>query len=136
MARQPIPPWKRRQYNRTHYDKHKDELLAGWRIKNRRKRSENRDFVLDYLSTHPCVDCGEADPVVLEFDHRDPSLKSFAISASKNSTKSLDRIREEIAKCDVRCANCHRRRTHMEQHWRSRREKADEVAMPLLALLE
>ena len=58
--------------------------------------------------THPCVECGEADPVVLEFDHvRD---KSFDIG-QKLLHHSREAIVREIAKCEGVCANCHRRRT-------------------------
>jgi hypothetical protein len=63
------------------------------------------------LATHPCVDCGESDPVVLEFDHRDPAAKSFSIGDALGKTWQWEKIAAEIAKCDVRCANCHRRRT-------------------------
>ena len=58
--------------------------------------------------THPCVDCGETDPVVLEFDHlRD---KRFAIRLSAHG-RNWQTILDEIEKCEVVCANCHRRRT-------------------------
>lgn len=60
--------------------------------------------------SHPCVDCGEPDPIVLDFDHRDRKAKSFTISAYYANVSEA-RLRAEIAKCDVRCANCHRRKT-------------------------
>lgn len=65
-----------------------------------------------YLDEHPCTDCGETDPLVLEFDH-----------IGNDKTKDMCRlvqqaypwtvIKSEIAKCEVVCANCHRRRTHL-----------------------
>jgi hypothetical protein len=55
------------------------------------------------------IDCGESDPVVLDFDHRDRRAK-FA-NVSDMLTYSIKRVISEIAKCDVRCANDHRRRT-------------------------
>lgn len=67
-----------------------------------------RQDVADYLLTHPCADCGEADPLVLEFDHRDPATKEFTIFAGHGSKYSFARIVAKIDKCDVRCANCHR----------------------------
>jgi len=63
----------------------------------------------EYLSTHPCIDCGEGDPVVLEFDHR--ADKTASIMALMRRHARWDVIMEEIAKCDVRCANCPGRRT-------------------------
>ena len=61
-----------------------------------------------YFVVHPCVDCGERDPVVLEFDHlRD---KRLAISSQLHG-RNWQTILDEIEKCEVLCANCHRRRT-------------------------
>ena len=81
------------------------------RIKKRadRLKNENRRGVLDYLLDHPCVDCGETDPVVLEFDHlRDKRLN---VSAIMHRAVPFERVLAEIEKCEVVCANCHRRRT-------------------------
>ena len=76
-----------------------------------RRRTELRRMVLGHLLENPCVDCGESDPIVLEFDHRDPSGKSFNIGDGVARAYGTQRIKDEIAKCDVRCANCHRRKT-------------------------
>lgn len=74
-------------------------------------------LIYEYLEAHPCVDCGEPDPVVLQFDHRDASKKSYNISRMTRSNHPLERIMEEIAKCDIRCANCHFRRTAKQFGW-------------------
>lgn len=74
-----------------------------------RSRIRNRQFTKDYLSEHPCVDCGQTDIVVLEFDHvRGQKIKAVARMAQ--DAFSLESITNEIAKCDVRCANCHKKR--------------------------
>ncbi len=91
------------------YKKHKRR-----HIKNVRKNSHKYDeqshlFICDYLNTHPCVDCGETDIVVLEFDHQDNKIA--AVSKMLGAYASLKAIKTEVAKCEVRCANCHRRRT-------------------------
>lgn len=81
-----------------------------------RRRIENRRIVLAYLATRACVDCGNPDPVVLEFDHRDPKQKLGAVSMMVMS-KRWARVRAEIEKCEVRCVNCHRRKTARDYRW-------------------
>ena len=78
------------------------------RVKNKRK--ELAGLVDGYLATHPCINCGEKDIVVLEFDHV-RGIKEFNISWAVFRQVSIKRMLDEIAKCDVRCANCHRRKT-------------------------
>jgi hypothetical protein len=72
--------------------------------------------VLDHLRDHPCVDCGEADPVVLEFDHLGEKTASVAELVSR--TASMTAVDAEMALCEVVCANCHRRRTAIRGRWR------------------
>ncbi|MGP6177030.1 hypothetical protein ACTU6U_06995 [Microbacterium sp. A196] len=75
-------------------------------------RAKNFRLFVEFLSEHPCVDCSEADPIVLEFDHLPGVEKRFNIStAVTGSTRSWALILSEIEKCEVVCANCHRRRT-------------------------
>lgn len=94
-----------------HY--HNNKLIYKQRAldHNKEARSRNKNYVREYLSTHPCVDCGEKDVIVLEFDHV-RGEKSSDISRAVNAGWSLERIKQEIEKCEVRCANCHRRITH------------------------
>jgi hypothetical protein len=65
-------------------------------------------FLLEYFKSNPCVDCGESDPLVLEFDHLKDKL--FDIGAALPD-RNWEALLAEIEKCDVVCANCHRRRT-------------------------
>jgi len=62
--------------------------------------------LLDYLAVHPCADCRELDPVVLEFDHLGDKIFSIAPGRRDRSWRSIE---GEIAKREVECANCHRR---------------------------
>lgn len=97
---------------RQNYASNRDKFAE----KNRRDlpalSKRNRDYMNDYLRRNPCVDCGEADIEVLEFDHIVP------VMGKKNRanvyTMSLVRLQEEIDKCEVRCCNCHRRRTRQQ----------------------
>lgn len=75
----------------------------------------------DYLLRHPCVDCGTADVRVLDFDHRVGVEKSAEVMKLAKAAYSWERVSEEIAKCDVRCRNCHAIVTYerMGANWRS-----------------
>lgn len=78
-------------------------------------RSHTRTYIEEYKRNHPCVDCGEKDIRVLQFDHRDPSLKVAKVNdLAKN--KGIDSVIKEIEKCDVRCANCHQRKHYEERN--------------------
>lgn len=79
------------------------------------QREHNQNFIFDYLSKHPCVDCGESDPVVLEFDHI--GKKTRNISQLVLDSYSIEKIEAEIEQCEVRCANCHRRVTAKRGNW-------------------
>jgi L-lysine 2,3-aminomutase len=81
-----------------------------------RRRQDKIQWMLDYFSEHPCVDCGETDPVVLEFDHV-RGEKVAAISFMIPRGYPMAKILAEVDKCDVRCANCHRRKTAKERNW-------------------
>lgn len=80
-----------------------------------RTRKRNLQFIWDYYKTHPCVDCGETDPIVLEADHLRDKIKG--ISQLVHHTRSLKVIREELEKCEIVCRNCHTRRTAKTFGW-------------------
>lgn len=93
---------------------YKNNIISQRKIIYRQKkerRNENRKLINEYLGTHPCVDCKNNNIIVLEFDHREQSQKSMAISVMLAGGYSWKKIKKEIDKCDVRCANCHRIRT-------------------------
>ena len=62
----------------------------------------------EYLTHSRCVDCGIADPLILEFDHI--GTKRLSVSKLAWDGYSLKTIAREIEQCEVRCCNCHRKR--------------------------
>lgn len=90
----------------------KERVMA----KARDNREKNRVRLIEYLSKNPCVDCGESDPIVLEFDHKE-MLRVRGKRVSSYLDRSWKRVLEEIEKCDVRCANCHTKRTAKQMGW-------------------
>jgi len=85
--------------------------------RNKTRKILIRKLVFEFLQTHPCVDCGEKDPIVLEFDHVNPSTKTQNISRMVIEGYSWKSIEKEIKKCQILCSNCHKRKTAREQNW-------------------
>ncbi len=103
-----------RNMNNNHYLNNKQYYLD----KYKKSKDNLKIKFLNYLKEKSCVDCGETDPVVLEFDHKDEKEKKYTISEMVVTyQKPWVIIEEEISKCDVRCANCHRRRTAKQFNW-------------------
>lgn len=104
------------RYGREHYHRNitreRPRRVAYGREKLRKLRAQ----YFEYLKTHPCVDCGESDPMVLEFDHV-CGEKRGEVSTLLNHRINWEGILAEIKKCDVVCANCHRRRTAKQRKW-------------------
>ena len=94
-----------RKYCKSHYSRNRKYYTD----KTVRLRKRNQQLMIEYLSDKECADCGESNIVVLDFDHeRD---KKYNVSLMVNSTYGWSTILEEIAKCDIVCANHHRIRT-------------------------
>ena len=102
-----------REYGKQWYQNHKQEVIE--RKKKRQKDIWN--WFRRYKSTLFCMDCGINHPALLQFHHRDRTDKSFTISKIINRARSVKQITDEMAKCDVVCANCHAKR-----HWRETHE--------------
>lgn len=92
------------------YKENGDRERANIYARREIKRGEARSFIWSYLKEHPCVDCGEGDPIVLEFDHVSGD-KVNDVSEMVHRGNSIAKISLEINKCEVRCANCHKRVT-------------------------
>lgn len=70
-------------------------------------KERNRAVVTSYLSGKCCVDCGNTDPRVLDFDHV-RGEKVGNVSHDVRNAWPVRKLLEEIGKCEIRCANCHR----------------------------
>ena len=97
----------RRLQSKTYYENNKHRA--------KERRESNWDYIYDYLSDSCCINCGETDIILLDFDHRDPTEK--VANVSQMASWSIESIDKEIAKCDVLCSHCHRYKTAHEQNW-------------------
>jgi len=101
---------------KTWYENNKEKQIETVRTNRQRAIREAQTYIWNYLLNHPCVDCGETNPVVLEFDHV-RGQKRKAVGDFARAGYSIETISAEIEKCEVRCANCHRIKTHRERGW-------------------
>ena len=109
-------PYKHKEdaakFQRKYYLKRKGpEFNKQLRCLARKLAKKKKQFIVDYVMQHPCVDCGEKDPIVLEFDHV-RGKKLFHLADYRG--KGWDILKVEMAKCDIRCANCHRKKSYAE----------------------
>ena len=97
-----------KKYRPIYYQKNKENEKS--RI--RKRQAEIIAWFVEYKKTKYCVSCNEKDWRCLDFHHTDPSKKSQHISRLVHfHHASIKKILEEIEKCIVLCANCHRKRT-------------------------
>ena len=99
-------------------EKDADDTLSARSVYSMCKRAERRENIkrkmMDFYKLNPCVDCGQTDPRVLDFDHVD--TKRHNISTLLKKEYSWETILEETKNCEVRCANCHRVKTAIDQN--------------------
>lgn len=81
----------------------------------REKRKLHRAFINRVKSFLGCIDCGEKDWIVLDFDHV-KGEKKFILSKHASFSLTINKLKEEMRKCEVRCSNCHRIKTHKERN--------------------
>ena len=104
-----------------------------WRVENpereRDVRRARKDRKWDWVRSRKgaCVKCGESDPACLDFHHRDGDEKQANL-AVVGASWSQARLEEELAKCDVLCANCHRK-LHAEERERETIKTSEAVAV-------
>jgi hypothetical protein len=113
-----------RPYNVRYYAAHRAAELD--RVKGR--QAATIAWLRD-VRRRPCEDCGQSfAPHVMDFDHRDPSKKLFAVTTGSAHLMSREKLISEIDKCDIVCANCHALRTYARLMERKRHSTPEEWA--------
>lgn len=103
------------RYQSEKWKEYQRNYHRGWHQRNREKRLakvyERKAAIHEYIQGIKnqlyCADCGERHPATLQFHHLNSEDKTFAIGKAAKRGFSLDRIKKEISKCTVLCANCH-----------------------------
>lgn len=98
------------------YKKNKETHKANVYQNKKAKIESGRAYIWEHLSVNGCIECGESDPRVLEFDHVRGKKRSEVTRLVRDGY-STDVIQKEIDKCVVICANCHKKKTY-KGSWR------------------
>jgi len=110
------------QYRRGHYVKNKRKYIEKAQRWNKKQGEILREYLYNILLKSKCIDCGEKDVLVLEFDHVEN--KKIGIAQMYKNRYSMSAVQQELKKCVVRCANCHRRKTAQESgFWKLKMSK-------------
>jgi hypothetical protein len=88
---------------------------AYFNVRNTARRKTLRALIQQQKVGRACTRCGISDYRVLDFHHLDKNGKEGGISATVAKNWGVERILQEIAKCELLCANCHR-----ILHWEER----------------
>jgi hypothetical protein len=92
-----------RNYQRSWHQRHRAERL----VSMYERKAAIHKYFQNMKNQLCCIDCGQRHPATLHFHHLNSGDKDFDISYAVNSGVSIDRIKKEIEKCIVLCANCH-----------------------------
>tara|TARA_R100001440_G_scaffold15358_1_gene26141 strand:+ start:4079 stop:4438 length:360 start_codon:yes stop_codon:yes gene_type:complete len=98
-------------YQKKHYQENKNYYKAKALLSKSEQRKWNREFVNRVKKMFGCIDCRESNVLVLEFDHV-KGEKVANIANMVHRPHSIKAIKKEMRKCEIRCANCHRIKTH------------------------
>lgn len=98
-------PEKVAAYKRKYYLANAEKIKAA----SKKFSQELAVWFREYKATLSCIKCGESHPATLDFHHRDPNEKEIGVAQYMRKGWGKNRIMEEVAKCDVLCANCHRK---------------------------
>lgn len=113
-------PYKDREKYRAYQREYKRRWIRENKQRHieyvRNREGKMQEWFLEYRKNQACEICGENHPACLDFHHVNPAEKKFEVSARRNRP-SMKALIEEIAKCRVLCANCHRK-----EHWKQREQ--------------
>lgn len=99
------------EYSKDKYLENIDSARRRSREGKLKRQNIARRFIMRYLVGKKCMDCGYDNSLALQFDHVNPKKKSKNVSTLVKEGYALEKIKAEIGKCVIRCANCHQIKT-------------------------
>jgi len=101
---------KQKTYANTYYEKNKATVIAASKASAKAYKDQWRSF----KATLACVKCGQNHPATFDFHHIDSDTKEASVNKLIKN-RAFKRAMEEVKKCVVLCANCHRIHHHDER---------------------
>jgi hypothetical protein len=114
---------KQKSYVNTYYEKNKTAVIAATRVSTKKYKDQWRE----YKATLSCIKCGQNHPATFDFHHIDSSTKEASVN-KLIKYRAFKRAMEEIKKCVVLCANCHRIHHHDERLAKKAKKKKGALA--------
>lgn len=105
-----------KEYQREHYLSNKEMYALKWAKWKKDFKAEAHTYLRE-AAKDGCKVCGEKDYVCLQFHHINPDTKISTVARMICDSVSLDKVKEEAAKCEILCANCHMRHTAKQHKW-------------------
>jgi hypothetical protein len=101
---------------KEYFAKNREKIIERNEKRTKILYNKNRKLIFEYLLDHPCVDCGLICPPVMEFDHKSEKKHDVSYAMAKKTQKWWKIGWEEMEKCEVRCTNCHLKKTQKEMN--------------------
>jgi hypothetical protein len=121
---QNVKQTKQKTYSNTYYAKNKTAVIAASKISAKAYKEQWRSF----KATLSCVNCGQNHPATFDFHHVDRATKEYSVNALVKN-RAFKKAIEEVKKCVVLCANCHRIH-HYEEHQNKKAKKKKGAKAP------
>lgn len=99
-------PYKNREDHKRALKRYYKKNTQKFANSKRKRKDKIRKFLVEFKLANPCK-CGEKNPACLQFHHLDPTEKEIALSQVITKCWGIEKIKKEIEKCEVMCANCH-----------------------------
>ena|GEM_PF-1006732 len=117
---------RKRAWDRDYYQAHKSERKAAVHA----RKTKFAEYIQEIKAGAGCAICGENHPATLQFHHRDPSQKEFSVGEfATRQLGNMERLKKEIEKCDILCANCHLKYLY-NQNYKTRRARPEGFEPP------
>lgn len=106
-------PYSNNEKNKECYKKYYLKNRKKFAARQKKRREDVRNLIRETKLKIGGCKCGETHLSCLDFHHRDEKDKLFDVSSGTRIGYSVKKIKEEIAKCDILCKNC-----HAKLHWK------------------